>query len=584
MKKLLFLAIAFFFFFIFPPVIKADEDWVINNFNSQISVLANGKVYVTETIDADFGTLQKHGILRDIPIVYYTSGEPIYSEVSISSVNSSAASTKYQVYKNGDFIEIKIGDPNRLISGRVQYQITYQVTGALKAFSDHDELYWDVTGTNWPVRIKKASATVTLTQGSIWDLTCYEGVFGSKESCIKNKTNSTSAYFKTARQLAPKEDFTVVVGFPKNTFPILTVNAPRKSSTYSYNYSSSSIPELNLWVFIPLISIGLFIILKLWKGGQDERLVNETIMVEYRAPNGLKPAEMGTLMDERADTLDVTATIIHLASRGFLTIEEKEKKWIFGSTDYIFKKITRDEIDLLEYEKLLLSKIFDKENIIKLSELKLSFYKDLALVKKEIYKDVLDKKFFFSDPEKIRGFYIGFGILLTVAGGLLGSFIGFSDNTGIFLAIGLSSLLLGIVLIVISFSMPKRTFVGRSLYLKCLGYKLFLDKVETYKQRFMEDKNLFNEVLPYTTIFGITEKFAKAFKDLGITQPEPEWYISSRPFNLYYFGASMNSLSSSLNSAIAQAPSRGNFSSGGSGFGGGGFSGGGFGGGGGGSW
>lgn len=582
-KKILLLFTTFLFFFIFLNPVFAAEDWVIEKFNSKISILNNGKVYVTETIDVDFGQLEKHGIYRDIPIVYYTDGAPVYTELSISSVSSSGSTITYQTRRKGDFMEIKIGDPNRLISGRVQYQISYLVEGALKSFPDHDELYWDITGNNWPVTIHKASAEVTLTNGNILKITCFEGVFGSKENCSSLIKDPANAYFETTKPLQPGEDFTIVAGFPKDTFPILTVDPPKSAINYSYSSSKELNKKFNLWIFIPLISIGLFFILKLWQGSRNENLPNETIMVEYYPPVKLKPAEMGTLIDERADTLDVTATIIHLASRGFLTIEEKEKKWIFGSTDYIFKKIELGENGLQEYEKLLFDKLFDNRNSVNLSELKLNFYKDLVLVKKEIYKDILKKKFFLSNPEQTRNIYLGFGLSLLVCGIIL-FLIGIFDPSGSFVAIGASLFLLGFVLIIISSSMPKRTFLGRSTYIKCLGYKLFLEKVETYKQRFMENENLFNEVLPYTIIFGITEKFAQAFKDLGIKASEPAWYISSKPFSLYHFGASMHSFSNSVNSAIAQAPSRGNFASGGSGFGGGGFSGGGGGGGGGGGW
>ena len=43
---------------------------------------------------------------------------------------------------------------------------------------------------------------------------------------------------------------------------------------------------------------------------------------------------MGLLVDERADTLDVTATIIDLAVRGYLSIEEVPKTGWFGRRDW----------------------------------------------------------------------------------------------------------------------------------------------------------------------------------------------------------------------------------------------------------
>ena len=97
------------------------------------------------------------------------------------------------------------------------------------------------------------------------------------------------------------------------------------------------------------------------------------------------------------------------------------------------------------------------------------------------------------------------------------------------------------------------------------------------KLLFFEKKNMFNEVLPYTIIFGLTGKFAKALKDMGLKPANPSWYHGTQAFNALYFSSSVNNFSNSLSTAISSAPKSSGFSGGGS-------SGGGFGGGGGGSW
>ena len=45
--------------------------------------------------------------------------------------------------------------------------------------------------------------------------------------------------------------------------------------------------------------------------------------VQYEPPGGMTPAEAGTLLDERADMRDVMATLVDLAVRGYLRIEEQ---------------------------------------------------------------------------------------------------------------------------------------------------------------------------------------------------------------------------------------------------------------------
>ena len=126
--------------------------------------------------------------------------------------------------------------------------------------------------------------------------------------------------------------------------------------------------------------------------------------------------------------------------------------------------------------------------------------------------------------------------------------------------------------------MSKRTAHGRELYRRTKGFQLFISQAEKYRQRFFEKENMFNEILPYAIVFGLTTKFAKAMEKIALHPQTSSWYIGSRSFNIAVFSSSINSFSNSLSSAIAATPKGSGFSRGG------GFSGGGFGGGGGGSW
>ena len=85
-----------------------------------------------------------------------------------------------------------------------------------------------------------------------------------------------------------------------------------------------------------------------WRQGRDRRFValqratadtaeervplfgGRPIAVEFQPPDQIRPAQMGLLLDERADTLDVTATIVDLAVRGYLTITELPKPHWFS--------------------------------------------------------------------------------------------------------------------------------------------------------------------------------------------------------------------------------------------------------------
>jgi len=317
----------------------------------------------------------------------------------------------------------------------------------------------------------------------------------------------------------------------------------------------------------------------------------ETIVVEYQPPEvqrgrRLRPAEIGLLLDERADTLDVSATIVDLAVRRHIVIRELPKGGIFGlfrSQDYELARDAeagesdrRDE--LLGYEHRLVDALFDGGSSVKLSELKDKFHEDLARVKSDLYDEsVKILKLFPWNPETVRLVYRAAGAGVALGGALITFVLGTAFGAGL---AGIPVVLGGIALLALAYLMPRRTAQGRLLYRRCLGFRLYMTKAEKERQAFAERANLFEEYLPYAIVYGCVTKWAKAFEGLGLEGRGVGWYVGARGFVPVQFAESLRDFSSSVSGVMASTPG----SSGGSGFGGGGSSGGGVGGGGGGSW
>lgn len=575
------------FLFLSPIRVFASEDWIIESFFSDINIRSDGVVLISENIKVDFGTSQKHGIYRDIPYVYEDeNGLRTYTDLDLQSVKQDGIESKYSENKNGNTLRIKIGDPNRTISGKHTYQISYAAKGVLRSFSNYDELYWNVTGNLWDVSINNASAVVHLPKNGMLQIKCFKGYLTSTDSC-KSSFNENQAFFEMSNQLFANEGLTIVSEYSKGMVPIIFVTPPK-------NLGDKLAQPSSLLVFLLTTFFGILIVFWLWfKNGRDYWFRTpsvldpsaqsevkpldgkETIVVEFEPPKKLRPAEIGVLLDEKADTKDVTATIIDLAVRGYLTITEIPKKWLFGSTDYSLKKTQKKEVDLLNYEQILFDRLFDGGESINVSSLKTEFYEDLKKVKTALYKNMTEKNLFVGNPESVRLRYVAYFIELLVLGiGALS--IGLMLTLGEVIAFGAGILIVSIFILIFSRSMSRRSAYGRELYRQAKGYYEFINGAEKYRQQFYEKKNIFNEILPYAIVFGLTDKFAKAMKDMGIKPVQPTWYVSPHPFNVAAFSSNVNAFSNSFSSAIASTPS----SSGGSG----GFSGGGFGGGGGGSW
>lgn len=588
MKKLLFLII-FLSVLSAPETIKAENNFIVNDFKSNIEIQSDGKLMVEETINVSFYE-PSHGIYRDLPYVYKTAqGEKKYTRIEITDITDGNKKIPYKTYKNQANLQIKIGDPDKTVTGSQQYVIEYLVSGVLVPFENYDELYWNITGNDWPVSIEESSAIITLPQDGIIQSSCSFGEYGANDSCIINRISGSKIEFTSPRSLSAGEGLTVAVGYEKGMVPMLSIEAPK---TFFQAFSSQG----NLISFFLTLILGTFFLLRMWwfRGRdyyferkslhdleQKERIMPlkayEPIVPEYEPPLNLRPGEIGVIMDERADILDISATIVDLAVRGYLIIKEEPKKWGLDSTDYTLIRTEKKNDDLLEYEKELIDKLFSENKEVKLSDLKTKFYVFLQKIKDLLYKDLVSKKIFDNNPQSVRAKYLFFAIALATLS-FIGTLIIFKNIPDSFLlGICLGLFICGMLFIFISLSMPRKTAFGREMYRKARGYKLFVSGTEKYRQPFFEKKNIFMDVLPYAMIFGVTDKLAKAMKEMGIEPAQPSWYVGATAFNVSRFTSDVNSFSNSFSSVIASYPS-------GSGSGGGGFSGGGFGGGGGGSW
>lgn len=84
----------------------------------------------------------------------------------------------------------------------------------------------------------------------------------------------------------------------------------------------------------------------------------------------------------------------------------------------------------------------------------------------------------------------------------------------------------------------------------------------------MENPNYFYDILPYTYVLGVSEKWIKKFET--IRMQSPSWYYGTTSFDIASFDSFMGSTMSSIQSAMTSSSSGGGSSGGGSGGGGGG--------------
>jgi len=551
----------------------ADEGWVIERFAADITINKDGSLHIVEAIDANFGGLQKHGILRTIPVRYQWDDTHlrVYQLQVRSVTDGSAKIVRYETSDQGGSKVIKIGDPDRTVSGRQTYRITYDLSGAMNAFPDHDELFWNVNGGSWDVRAQSVTATVHA-PAAPQQVTCYQGAAGPDEACRFTITSS-GADFAATRPLAPRGQLTIVASLAKGVVaepaPIVARDAGNVLAYFE--------PQ-PLWLALAVLALVAGLVFLYWRWytvGRDAR-ERETIVPEYEPPDKARPAQLGVILDESADTKDVTATIVDLAVRGYLTITEEPQPWIFAKKDWTLHSTGKATNELLPYEKIVYDGLFKDGADVKVSELRTHFISSLRSAEGELYKDSADRKWFATRPDRVRQGYAGLSLLVIFAGLGLTWLLGRTLGAGL---VGVAVIVVGLVAIAVARIMPAKTAAGAELLRRSLGFRQYMEVAEKERQRFAERENIFSEYLPYAIVFGCVEKWARAFKDIDMSAQTSSWYVGSGPFNVGILSSSLQGFSSNLGSAISSTPG----SSGGSGFSGGGAGGGG-GGGGGGSW
>ena len=547
----------------------------IENFHSDVTVLKDGTIDVTERISVNFLGGPWHGVYRSIPIQYVTPQGLTYKLfLDVKSVtDGNGDRLKFEKSRERHYLQLKIYVPNA-DNSRQTINIEYSVSDALRFFEDHDEFYWNVTGDEWNVPIHAASSTITLPRGTTnVRANAFTGAYGSTGRDAEAAVTGDSVEVHTTSPLGLHEGLTVAVAFDKGI-----VHEPTPAEL-AWRFLRSN------WIFVLPIGVFAGMFWLWWTRGRDPRL--RSISAQYEPPDQLTPGEVGTLVDNSVDMRDITATIVDLAVRGYVVIEERTKERMMGlmhDKDYVFhlKKPREYWGTLKDHEQEVLDAIFTGGTTpdVSLSDLHNKFYQYIPGIRSEVFSSLITKGYYKRRPDSVRSSYLGAAAFLAFLG------VAASSQIGAFLALSTLTVAVAVILSAIAVAafgwfMPARTVAGARALEGVLGFEDFLSHVESDRlNRMIKTPEMFEKFLPFAMALGVEKNWSKAFEGI-YTQP-PSWYQGGYGTNFvpYMFVNNLSSMSSQAASVMASAPR----SSGGSGFGGGGggFSGGGFGGGGGG--
>ena len=590
----------FFLMLLFIPLGLAEKDYYWESIDSQVSIRDDGSLDVVETQTFVFTG----------PFTYayrYFHYDEIDAIENIHVYEGDDEITSVDVYKEGDFLVVRWGydaaDETRT------FRLEYTLLGAISEDDERQDLFYTAVFKDHEKPVETATLTVRFPSDVVVSDLKIETVPATLAEVVDARTVRMEV-----EDLAPYEVFDVKLNFP----------------------ALVALPTLALYVII-LVVLFIFVILAVpimafvrAKKVHDQFGKDPTIrdgdsrLAQLRL---LKPAVVGTIMDDTAGIKEIMATVIDLAQRGYIFIQE-EKKGLWGK-DFTLS-LMKSESSLALYEKEVLNAIFSTKKSVKLSELKNIFYTKIPKLEKLMYNQAMDHKLYDKNPNTVRRSYmLGAGkyVFALVVAGL----IGFSNTSFLVVAFGifapvvlliygmiiylksldregktkvdialkkssffnvevgliitllillillpnrekalyttlalLSSFCAGAVVLYYAHRMPKLTLQG-ALYKK--KYEDLRQYLKTYQLR---EERIFNEFLPYTIAFGIQDYWIKKFQDLTST-PGAEtrkWYSGGMTSSS--FGTFMKSMNSSFVTSPKSSGSGGGFGGGGGAGGGGG--------------
>jgi hypothetical protein len=549
------------------------QSWRIADFQDTILIGDDGSAVVKERINLVF-IGQWHGIHRTIPVEYPGPRGTNYTLfLDITSVTDAAGQKlKYESKTSAGYRDLKIYIPDAVDNTR-SVEIIYVVRNGIRYFEDHDEFYWNVTGNDWPVPIDHAEARVYLPKAAAGRLRvqAFTGVYGSAQRDATSEVTGADAAFETTNPLPMRGGMTIDIFIPKGI-----LKEPGAITQFFWFLSSNPV------VFLPFVTFGVMFVLWWYKGRDPDP--GRSVAPMYEPPPGISPAEAGTLIDDTIHPRDITSTIVDLAVRGYVRIEETVDTTllIFHSKDYIFHSLkpATEWQTLAPHEQVIMENIFAGGEQTRLSSLKNRFYTAIPVIRQDIKSALKNKGMYLLDPDSANGYSVGAAVLIALPF-IAAPFLGYTamfNSIALLVVCGIISLLIWWLF---ARQMSAKTVQGGRTRVAVLGFQEFMNRVDADRLKRMPP-DTFEKYLPYAMALGVEHHWAQAFA--GIIQNPPSWYVSPNGmtgFNPVFFSSSMHNMASDMHQVFVSAPRSSSSGSGFGGGGGGGFSGGGFGGGGG---
>ncbi|NLB52541.1 MAG: DUF2207 domain-containing protein [Syntrophomonadaceae bacterium] len=610
----LFLILAFM-----APVALADRSLTMNQIIVDAQVLPDASMQVTERITVDFSG-QWNGFYVKIP-----QGNTPIVEVQVSENGQPYTFNPGTEYGPPGTYLTKSEGGDILIDWSVDaydqvrtFDVSYRVVNAVKIYQDTAELYRKFIGEANGNKISYVQVNLTLPPGAeqfkqgedirIWG---HGPLNGEVEFAGPNEVvlqvNDLSPYtFMEGRVLMPVSLF---AGAPAEAFdaqPALSRILFEEKGWADQANKERAMARVEVGAGAGIVAAALGGVFMLWRRFGRKHLTVFDGDYYRDLPASYSPAELSILWNFKAmNANDITATIMDLARRQFLFLEEDtvQVRRLLGSKEVTTFRLSfmpapepaalrkpeeatlrPHEIELIDFLKndigggkdyIYLTDI--EEYAKKNGEAFYAFWSDWTssiLAKCETYN-------FFDSNGSMTLFTVLGGVALFVLGFVLAARIG---------TIGWAMIIAGIIIFFIPRRFKRRSVTGQEDYVRWAAFKKFLEHFSEMQRHEIPSLIIWEHYLVYAVTLGVAKEVIKQLEVVFPNMQDGDYRFGYgwMMYGTYHTGMnaltnSFDGIGNSFERSLASAQKAVSKSSSGSG-GGGGFSGGGGGGGGGGSY
>jgi len=496
------------------------KDYEYTNLDITANILNDGTINVEEDFTANF-FVNKHGIIRDIPLNYSVEWNDFHIKVS----NINVQWKKFTTSKNNWNIEIKIWDANTTVVWEQSYPISYSTYGLIRNFSGmwYAELYWNLVWYDFDTNINKVRATLILPKAYTW--------FTKDDFLITTDWRSkTIGGFEWSvdwshwdriiitydKWLPAFQWITLAIKFPNDYFEF--DHKAQKKLVWEYHEFFLNRYIKNIWEYFWLWEIILILIFLIWfiinlptKIIERINIKKYPVIVQYSAPKGMTPSEVWLLYYRKPKTSQIISLIYQRAAQWDISFETWDETWIIKNND-LYNIDEKKAIPKDDYMWSTRKSMFNKKN--KMSVPNTYFNQRLESLEHKVYRYGLKKSWFkYKDENKNnieKWVRLKFVVWFFFA---------------IFFSLSVESLyLLLLSLIWLALSTLLAAFDGKpalsdewyKLLAEIKWYRNFIRACDEnkFKELLKEDSMFFDKTLPYAVALWLETSFMKKFEPI----------------------------------------------------------------------